>query len=89
VALGRFVGLSWSRPNGGFAGISHDTHERPSQEWRAAENDNSNTLVRTNGEERPSVGRHPAENDYNPLQSPYPPKEELAQPTMEREFRGQ
>ena len=84
------MGTSSQRPfraSGGFAGVSHDTHERPGQEWRATESDNANTLaLRTNGEEHASGGRHPAENDYDPLQSPYPPKEEPAPPRIEENF---
>ena len=75
------------RASGGFAGVSHDRHERPGQEWRATESDNANTLaLLTNGEEHASGGRHPAENDYDPLQSPYPPKEEPAPPRIEENF---
>ena len=75
------------RPTGSFAGVSHNAHERPGQEWRATESDNANTLaLRTNGEEHASGGRHPAENDYDPLQSPYPPKEEPAPPRIEENF---
>ena len=78
------------RASGGFAGVSHDTHERPGQEWRATESDNANTLaLRTNGEEHASGGRHPAENDYDPLQSPYPPKEEPAPPRIEENFAAE
>jgi hypothetical protein len=32
---------------------------------------------RTNGQERESVERHPAEKDHDPRQSPYAPKKEL------------
>jgi hypothetical protein len=72
------------RPTGSFAGVSHNAHERPGQEWRATESDNANTFaLHTNGEERASLRRHPAENDYDPLQSPYAPKKEPAQPTIE------
>ena len=75
------------RLNGGCVDVSRARHEDPRQERRASENDNANTLdLRTNEEERASGGRHPAENDYVPLQSPYAPHNGPAQPTVEENF---
>ena len=75
------------RLNGGCVDVLRARHEDPRQERRASENDNANTLdLRTNEEERASGGRHPAENDYVPLQSPYAPHNGPAQPTVEENF---
>jgi hypothetical protein len=75
------------RLNGGCVDVSRARHEDPRQERRASENDNANTLdLHTNEEERASGGRHPAENDYMPLQSPYAPHNGPAQPTVEQNF---
>jgi hypothetical protein len=75
------------RLNGGCVDVLRARHEDPRQERRASENDNANTLdLRTNEEERASGGRHPAENDYVPLQSPYALHNGPAQPTVEENF---
>jgi hypothetical protein len=60
--------------NGGFA--SHGTHGLAGQDLHATESDNANA----------TVGRHPAENDYDPVQTAYVPKKEAAQPTLEDNF---
>jgi hypothetical protein len=74
-------------PNGGFTGVSHETHDRPGQEWHPTESDNANSLaLRPNGEERTSVEQHPAENDHDPLQSRYASKKEAAQSAVEENF---
>ena len=36
--------------------------------------------------ERPGQERHPVEDDQDPLQSPYAPKKELAQPAVEEDL---
>jgi hypothetical protein len=73
--------------NGGSTGVSHETHERPAQERHSVENDNVISLpLRANGQERASAERHAVENDQDPLQSPYAPKKESAQPAVEGDF---
>src|SRR5438132_1597934 len=42
--------------------------------------------LRANGQERASVERHAVEDDQDPLQSPYAPKREPAQPAVEGDF---
>jgi hypothetical protein len=73
------VSTSSERPlrlNGGFAGVSHDTHGLVGQDLHATETDNANA----------TVGRDPAENDYDPVQAAYVPKEESAHSTLEDDF---
>ena len=62
--------------NGGFARISHGTHGLAGQDLHATESDNANA----------TGGRHPGENDYDPVQTAYVPKKEAAQPTLEDNF---
>src|SRR5438552_4589785 len=42
--------------------------------------------LRSNGQERASGERHAVESDHDPLQSPYAPKREPAQPAVEGDF---
>src|SRR6266576_1587988 len=42
--------------------------------------------LRSNGQERASGERHAVEDDQDPLQSPYAPKREPAQPAVEGDF---
>src|SRR2546430_15128747 len=42
--------------------------------------------LRSNGQERASGERHAVESDHDPLQSPYAPKREPAQPAGEGDF---
>src|SRR2546430_2383097 len=42
--------------------------------------------LRSNGQERASGERHAVEGDHDPLQSPYAPKKEPAQPAVEGDF---
>src|SRR2546430_17711364 len=42
--------------------------------------------LRSNGQERASGERHAVESDHDPLQSPYAPKKEPAQPAVEGDF---
>src|SRR2546430_13584680 len=44
--------------------------------------------LRSNGQERASGERHAVESDHDPLQSPYAPKREPAQPAVEGDFAG-
>jgi hypothetical protein len=61
--------------------VSHETHERPAQERHSVENDDVISLpLCANGQERASAERHAVESDQDPLQSPYAPKKESAQP---------
>src|SRR5437870_12681746 len=72
---------------GSSASVSHETHERSEQERHSAESDNVISLtLGANGHECASAERHPVEDDQDPLQSPYAPKKELAQPTLEGDF---
>jgi hypothetical protein len=73
------VSTSLERPlrlNGSVAGGSHDTHGLARQDLHATESDKANVIV----------GRHPAENDYDPVQTAYVPQKEPTQPTLEDNF---
>src|SRR2546422_4575648 len=72
---------------GSSTSLSHETHERSEQERHPAESDNVISLaLGANGQECASVERHAVEDDQDPLQSPYAPKKEPAQPAVEGDF---
>jgi len=70
-----------------FSRDANGDHERSEQERHPAESDNVISLaLGANGQECASVERHAVEDDQDPLQSPYAPKREPAQPAVEGDF---
>src|SRR6202048_1795926 len=64
-------------------------HDRTVSERPSQATDNVVQLISPYGEKHARGGRHTAQNDSDPVQSPYPPKEEPAPPRIEENFAAE